>query len=184
MGTEHSEGSNWEKKDDKHQASITNNLMIKEMTINDVKEKEKKFCMGCMYGVCNIKNKYGNGYQIPIEFEFHLSGYIQWCHVFWILNLSHIIITSMVRLSFQSPRNNLCVIQLDGGYFLLASPLFASQSLFHHSVSCCFYEPIQPHFVASCLQLSILCFCAFFLLGTTWPSLRPQLLHHGWLVAP
>ena len=35
---------------------------------------------------------------------------------------------SMVVLPFRSPNNNLCVIQLDDGYFLLASPLFALQS--------------------------------------------------------
>ena len=76
----------------------------------------------------------------------------------------------MVRLSFQFPSNNLGVIQLDGGYVLLASPLFALQSLSQYSVSCLStsQELIPPPSATGCLQLSIFGFCAFFLLRTTW----------------
>ena len=100
-----------------------------------------------MRGRCSIKDKYDNGYQSPIEFEFHLSGYIQRRHAFWISSTLYIITYSMIGLSFQSPCNNLGVIHLDGGWTLLASLLFASQSLFRHSFflpgssSCRFYDP-------------------------------------------
>ena len=140
-----SEDSNWRKKNDKHKAMINNILMMKKIMIM-WKQRKKCFIWGCMCGVCNIKERYDNEYQKPIEFIFYLLGYSQQCHAFWISSPSYIIVSSMVGLPFRFSSNNLGVIQLDSGYFLLASSLFTLQFLSLHSfllssASCCFYKP-------------------------------------------
>ena len=135
------------KKDDKHKATI-NNLMIK--TIDKMKEKEGKvFYEGVREVYATLKTSLG--YQSPIEFKFHLSG-------FWISSVSFIIVSSIVGLPVQSPSNNLAIIQLDGGYFpFVSSLLFTLQFLPRDSF-------FSPRFCKLLFQHAIGCFNCLLLL--------------------
>ena len=120
--------------------------------------------MGCVCIVCNIKDKYGNGCLSPIEFWVPLTRLDSVVPGFWISSLLYIIIHPTVRLSFQSPSNNLGVIQLDSGYLILASQLFIVQSYFRHSGSCRLNKPWvnSTVFADACFQLSIFVFLPLF----------------------
>ena len=120
--------------------------------------------MRCMHGVCNIKDKYGNGYQ---------SNRI-WVPLIWIfsavpclLNIKSFIHYNPFKgwITILGPSNNLNVIQFNDydscllHHYSLHNPSF---SILWGVVSIS-HELIQLLSVTACLHLSIFRFCSFFL---------------------
>ena len=164
---EQNEGINWRKKDNKHKATITKTLMIKNRKHERNKRKSSYDCVRVVFTTL----KTSLGVLESDRIKFHLSGFIQGCNDFLISNISSVIVPSMIGLPFWFPCHNLGVTQLDGGYFQLASSLFATQSLYRGSFFSrwlCYLPLLQaisclnhhlPLLVSNCLYFVLRLFC-------------------------
>ena len=90
-----------------------------------------------------------------------------------------------ITITPQAPPNNLGVIQLDGGHFLLAFTIIRFAVL----PALVLLSFLQAMSCLNCLPLlfifnTVTCFSPFFLPDATWSSLEPQLVHHFCLASP